>query len=148
MIRVKKRPTRNIPITTQSSDSSWENQDFNHLATSFYQYPISISLKIDETHIRPVVLFRGKRSSQISLAAFLISLVVFTDLLWWPEVEEAICEGHEAFSEHAGAHSAHFRQFHLCFSVDMHSVQTNANKYRWHLHGDHTHLQVLNYYRV
>ena len=60
--RVKKRPTRNIHIATQSSDCSWENQEFNHLATSFYQYLISICLKIDETHIRSAVLFRGKRS--------------------------------------------------------------------------------------
>ena len=60
MIRVKKRPTRNIHIATQSSDCSWENQEFNHLATSFYQYPISICLKIDETHIRPAVLFRER----------------------------------------------------------------------------------------
>ena len=59
---MKKRPIRNIHITTQSSDCSWENQEFNHLATSFYQYPISICLKIDETHIRPAVLFREKRS--------------------------------------------------------------------------------------
>ena len=36
MIRVKKRPTRNIHIATQSLDCSWENQDFNHLATSLY----------------------------------------------------------------------------------------------------------------
>ena len=62
MIRVKKRPTRNIHIATQSSDCSWENQEFIHFATSFYQYPISICLKIDETHIQPSVLFRGKRS--------------------------------------------------------------------------------------
>ena len=78
---MKKRPIRNIHITTQSSDCSWENQEFNHLATSFYQYPISICLKIDETHIRPAVLFREKRSSQVSLAAFSMSLVVFTYLL-------------------------------------------------------------------
>ena len=58
--RVKKRPTRNIHIATQSSDCSWENQEFIHFATSFYQYPISICLKIDETHIRPAVLFREK----------------------------------------------------------------------------------------
>ena len=81
MIRVKKRPSRNIHIATQSSDCSWENQEFNHLAISFYQYPISICLKIDETHIRPAVLFREKRSSQVSLAAFSMSLVVFTYLL-------------------------------------------------------------------
>ena len=87
MIRVKKRPTRNIHIATQSSDCSWENQEFNHFATSFYQYPISICLKIDETHIRPAVLFREKRSSQVSLAAFSMSLVVFTYLLWLPVVE-------------------------------------------------------------
>ena len=128
MIRVKKRPARNIPITTQSSDSSWENQEFNHLATSCYQYPISISSKIDETHIRPAVLFRGKRSSQVSLAAFLMFLVVFTDLLWWPVVEEAIYKGHEAFSEHSGAHSAHLCQFHLFFSVDcIRSKQMQTN---------------------
>ena len=60
MIRLKQRPSRNIHIATQSSDCSWENQEFNHLATSFYQYPISICLKIDETHIRPAVLFRER----------------------------------------------------------------------------------------
>lgn len=60
MIRVKQRPSRNIHIATQSSDCSWENQEFIHFATSFYQYPISICLKIDETHIRPAVLFREK----------------------------------------------------------------------------------------
>ena len=32
-----------------------------------------------------------------------MSLVVYTDLLWLPVVEEAIYEVHEAFSKHSGA---------------------------------------------
>ena len=100
---MKKRPIRNIHITTQSSDCSWENQEFNHLATSFYQCPISICLKIDETHIRPAMLFRGKRSWQVSLAVFFMSLIVFTDLLWLPVAKEAIYEGHETFSEYSAS---------------------------------------------
>ena len=126
MIRVKKRPTRNIHIATQSSDCSWENQEFNHLATSFYQYPISICLKIDETHIRPAVLFREKRSSQVSLAAFSMSLVVFTYLLWLPVVEEAIYEGHEAFNEHLGAPQCAFRSISSSLFSRLYSVQTNT----------------------
>ena len=55
-----------------------------------------------------------------------MSLVVYTDLLWLPVVEEAIYEVHEAFSKHSGAPQCAFRSISSSIFSRLYSVEANA----------------------
>ena len=120
MIRVKKRPTRNIHIVIGLLLGKPGIQPFSDLLLSISNQHLSQDRRNSRSARYAV---SGK---EISLAAFSMSLVVFTDLLWLPVVEEAVYEGHEASSEHSGAPQCTFRSISSSLYSRLYLVQTNA----------------------